>query len=132
MMPLPQYYAKELYDALSGLGTDETVLIEVLCTMTNHEIAVIKQTYQASELTWMTLEKYHSLFMHLSYYLIIVYKRTLEDDLISDTSGNFKRLMVSLCCANRDETSTINNAAAMEDARQLLQAGNYSKIFKYL
>jgi hypothetical protein len=80
----------------------------------------------------MTLEKYHSLFMHLSYYLIIVYKRTLEDDLISDTSGNFKRLMVSLCCANRDETSTINNAAAMEDARQLLQAGNYSKIFKYL
>ncbi|EZA62530.1 Annexin-B11 [Ooceraea biroi] len=99
MMPLPQYYAKELHDAMSGLGTDETVLIEVLCTMSNHEISIIKQAYQT------------------------MYGRTLEDDLISDTSGNFKRLMVSLCCANRDETFNVDNAAAMEDARQLLQAG---------
>ncbi|XP_072752560.1 annexin B9 isoform X1 [Anoplolepis gracilipes] len=99
MMPLPQYYAKELHDAMSGLGTDETVLIEVLCTMSNHEISIIKQAYEG------------------------MYGRTLEDDLISDTSGNFKRLMVSLCCANRDESFNVNQAAAMEDARQLLQAG---------
>jgi len=53
-----------------------------------------------------------------------VYGRTLEDDLISDTSGNFKRLMVSLCCANRDESFNVNQSAAMEDAKKLLQAGN--------
>ncbi|KMQ95593.1 annexin-b11-like isoform x1 protein [Lasius niger] len=99
MMPLPQYYAKELHDAMSGLGTDEAVLIEVLCTMSNHEISIIKQAYEA------------------------MYGRTLEDDLISDTSGNFKRLMVSLCCANRDESFNVDQGAAMEDARQLLQAG---------
>ncbi|XP_020278139.1 annexin B9-like isoform X2 [Pseudomyrmex gracilis] len=99
MMPLPQYYAKELHEAMSGLGTDETVLIEVLCTMSNHEISIIKQAYEA------------------------MYGRTLEDDLISDTSGTFKRLMVSLCCANRDETFNVDHAAAMEDAKQLLQAG---------
>ncbi|KAM0732707.1 Annexin B11 [Formica fusca] len=99
MMPLPQYYAKELHDAMSGIGTDETVLIEVLCTMSNHEISIIKQAYET------------------------MYGRTLEDDLISDTSGNFKRLMVSLCCANRDDSFNVNQAAAMEDAKQLLQAG---------
>ncbi|XP_016909279.1 annexin B9 isoform X1 [Apis cerana] len=99
MMPLPQFYAKELHDAMAGIGTDECVLIEVLCTMSNHEICVIKQAYEA------------------------MYGKTLEDDLRADTSGNFKRLMVSLCCANRDESFDVNPASAIEDAKELLRAG---------
>ncbi|KAJ8934551.1 hypothetical protein NQ318_004981 [Aromia moschata] len=81
MTPLPEFYAKELHDAISGIGTDEDVLIEILCTI------------------------------------------SLENDLMGDTSGTFKRLMVSLCNACRDESMTTNQQAAQADAQALLRAG---------
>lgn len=49
MTPLPQYYARELRDAIYGMGTDEDCLIEVLCTMSNREIQIIRNAYQSSK-----------------------------------------------------------------------------------
>lgn len=46
MTPLPQFYAKEIHEALSGIGTDEDTLIEVFCTMTNNEIHTIRAAYE--------------------------------------------------------------------------------------
>ncbi|GLH06396.1 Annexin [Gryllus bimaculatus] len=99
MTPLPQFYALEIHEALSGLGTDEQCLIEVLCTLNNHEIRTVRAAYES------------------------MYKRCLEDDLASDTSGNFKRLLRSLCIGNRDESYAVDPAAAAQDAQALLRAG---------
>lgn len=49
MTPLPQFYAKEVHDALSGIGTDEDALIEVFCTMTNSELYTIRAAYEGSK-----------------------------------------------------------------------------------
>lgn len=48
--PIVDFYVKELHDAMAGIGTDEDVLIEVLCTMSNYEIHTIKNAYERRKL----------------------------------------------------------------------------------
>uniref|UniRef100_A0A1B0D9S0 Annexin n=1 Tax=Phlebotomus papatasi TaxID=29031 RepID=A0A1B0D9S0_PHLPP len=46
MTPIVDFYAMELHEAMSGMGTDEDVLIEVLGSMSNYEIHTIKYAYE--------------------------------------------------------------------------------------
>lgn len=48
LMPIVQFYVTELREAMNGVGTDEDVLIEILCSLSNYEINVIKQAYRTS------------------------------------------------------------------------------------
>jgi len=57
------------------------------------------------------------------YFCLPEYGKSLESDLASDTSGNFKRLLVSLSMGRRDENPVANMAAAETDAQALLRAG---------
>lgn len=52
-----------------------------------------------------------------------MYRKNLEDELVSETSGNFKRLLVSLCSAGRDESGHVDLEQAQADATALLRAG---------
>lgn len=99
LTPTLDYYCREIYDACEGIGTDEEVLIEILCTLSNQEINMIKDRYQE------------------------LYKKDLESLLIDETSGNFKRLLVSLLNANRDESGETDPEKARKDATELLRAG---------
>ena len=59
--------------------------------------------------------------------LIAVYKnmhdRDLEIDVSDDTSGSFKKAMISLLQGNRDTSKTINKQQVAKDASDLIQAG---------
>ncbi|XP_014453423.1 annexin A6 isoform X2 [Alligator mississippiensis] len=92
MMTPAQYDAKQLKKAMEGAGTDESILIEILATRNNREIQAINEAYAA------------------------VYQKSLEDALSSDTSGHFKRILVSLALGNRDEGAE-DLTQAHEDAK---------------
>ncbi|XP_077202154.1 annexin A7 [Paroedura picta] len=98
-MPSTYYDAWSLRHAMKGAGTQESVLIEILCTRTNQEIKEIVHCYKTE------------------------FGRDIEHDIRADTSGHFERLLVSMCQGNRDENPTVDFQQAQQDAQRLYQAG---------
>ncbi|NXT90772.1 ANXA8 protein, partial [Anhinga rufa] len=67
-----KYDAKELHDAMKGIGTSEDVIIEILASRTKAQIKEIIKAYK---------EEYGS---------------DLEEDIKSETSGYFEQILVCL------------------------------------
>uniref|UniRef100_A0A8C7QWM7 Annexin n=1 Tax=Oncorhynchus mykiss TaxID=8022 RepID=A0A8C7QWM7_ONCMY len=94
-----QLDAYELKDAIKGAGTDEACLIEILSSRSNAEIREINMVYKTEN------------------------KKSLEDAISGDTSGHFRRLLISLAQGNRDERETVDISVAKQDAQALYAAG---------
>lgn len=58
MTPMAEFQAKELQRALSGVGTDEDTLVDLLCPATNEEIYIMKNAYQESKHYWNQIRIY--------------------------------------------------------------------------
>ncbi|XP_029447842.1 annexin A13 isoform X1 [Rhinatrema bivittatum] len=94
-----EYDARELRKAMKGIGTNESLLIQILCTRANQQIVAIKEAYSR------------------------LFDRDLESDIKSDTSGSFRGILVCLLQGKRDEGLEINEALAGQDAKDLYEAG---------
>ncbi|KAF4518953.1 hypothetical protein B566_EDAN007739 [Ephemera danica] len=93
--PHHEFLARELHDAISGLGTKEEVIAEILGVSDNKTIHKINESYQK------------------------LYDTTLEKALKKDTSGCLERLFVLLSLGNRNESDSYDASAAHNDAINL-------------
>ncbi|NXF16404.1 ANX13 protein, partial [Rhodinocichla rosea] len=94
LLDLPcEYEARELRRAMKGAGTDESLLIEILCTRSNKVRAPP------------------------------LFDRDLESDVKSDTSGSLQKILVMVLEATRDEIQQVNAELAEQDASDLYKAG---------
>ncbi|CAH1188321.1 unnamed protein product [Phyllotreta striolata] len=97
-----EYQAEELHHAISGMGTDDPTVVEILVVHGNEEIRQIADKYQE------------------------LYETSLEDAIKGDESGTLQRLLVSLSTGGRDESGEVNRDGIVADAQNLYDAGEAS------
>ncbi|XP_031433628.2 annexin A6-like [Clupea harengus] len=99
LMTPGQYDAYELKHAMKGIGTCETILIEILVSRSNEEIREIKKIFKEA------------------------YDENLEDDIKNDCGGDLMTALLALCKADRCEDVEIGDSIAKSDAKALYEAG---------
>ncbi|XP_073829567.1 annexin B10-like [Musca autumnalis] len=99
MMPPVEYLCKQLHKAMEGMGTNESTLVEILCTKSNEEMSEIVKCYED------------------------MYDRPLAEHLCSETDGHFRRLLTLIITGVRDPVGTVDPEKAKEQAEQLYNAG---------
>ncbi|XP_070595145.1 annexin A6 isoform X2 [Erythrolamprus reginae] len=99
MRPLEYFDAKEIKDALKGIGTDEKSLIEILASRTNQQIHALVEAYKDA------------------------YESNLEEDVVADTSGHFKKMLIVLLQGNREDDDVVSEDLVQQDANDLFEAG---------
>ncbi|KAG0728545.1 Annexin-B12 [Chionoecetes opilio] len=88
-----------LHHAFTRMGTNEKMVIDILCCRTSEEIESLKQHYKKR------------------------YNESLDEQLESELSGDFRILMRSLVASERDQNQTVDPAKAKADAQALYDAG---------
>jgi hypothetical protein len=108
-----EYNAYCLHTALTGLTTTEKTLTEIICTRSNAEIHQLKIVYERE------------------------YKKDLEKEVSSQTSGFYRRVLVACLQGNRPELafsdidrvinegydSMVDRTLAIQEAQELINAG---------
>ena len=94
------YDCLQLREAMKGLGTNEDTLIEIIATRPPYMIKQITERYP-----------------------IVVEKRNLVEDVKSETSGAFRRLLISLLQGERSNNVIPNQQDCENCAKELYNAG---------
>ncbi|KAB7494024.1 Annexin B11, partial [Armadillidium nasatum] len=90
LTPAYEFLASELKRAVKGAGTDEDTLVEILCIYDDKDIEQIKDIYQR------------------------LFKKTLKDDIYEDTSGDFRKVLLSILAASKQDPKASPSSVASQ------------------
>ncbi|KAM4616435.1 annexin A3a isoform 2-T3 [Polymixia lowei] len=97
--PPAVYDCHEVTRAMKGVGTKDSVLIEIFASRSNQQIKALSDAYLDETEKKLTL------------------------DLKKEVSGDFSKALLLLAEGSRDESTTVDPAKAREDAKTLYNAG---------
>ncbi|GFS09018.1 annexin [Elysia marginata] len=95
MVPADNYDARCLHEAMKGFGTDETTLIGIVCSKDPSQMEKLRQSYKQA------------------------YSRDLEMDIVGETSGDLRELLLALAMGKRDSSSRTDKKTAQENAKSV-------------
>ncbi|KAK1345799.1 hypothetical protein QTO34_008264 [Cnephaeus nilssonii] len=116
--PPAVFDAKQLKKSMKGTGTDEDALIEILTTRTSRQMKEISQGLLHS---LPLVPRSAPEFVEPNG--CSVYKKSLGDDISSETSGDFRKALLTLADGRRDESLKVDEQLAKKDAQILYNAG---------
>jgi len=100
LLPRADLDAQTLQQAMSGMGTNEDTLIEILCTRTSDQISEIIKSFDR------------------------MYDKSLEAIVKSETSGDLEKILTVILHCKRDRDSKeVNEKQAKADAEELYKSG---------
>eukprot|EP01018_Ginkgo_biloba_P032527 Gb_33739 [translate_table: standard] len=88
-----------MHNALKSWCKDYNVLTEIICTRTTRELGAIAEAYR------------------------VKYKKDLEEDIASETSGMITKMLLALISSSRSTMFNANLELVRSDARSLYEAG---------
>lgn len=99
LLPRPDYDAKCLNEAMAGMGTNENILIEILCTRTAEEVGEIIKSYDR------------------------MYDKAIDKIVKDECSGNLNKLFQAILKCQRAPDGPTDDEQAKKDAEVLYNAG---------
>ena len=91
--------AKLLFECMDGLGTNDKVLIELVCTRSRDELAAAIEAYA------------------------MLYDRRCSDDIKGDTSGGYEKFLLAMLRCERDpDGTTVDEKLAEKQGKKLAAA----------
>lgn len=98
--PLDVLLAEIAHNAVAGLGTNDSQLIDVVTQFTGPEMKMLKDTYQR------------------------MYKKQLSDDVSGDTSGSYRKVLLKCINGTRAQRGVLESqTTAQQVAHRLYKAG---------